>query len=116
MSNNNKKELRMLFLINLMLLLHQRFYYLHQYCLTLTLLLLFFQKKTGGRLVCDSIGGKKVTKRESIPFAPNGVTVASDNKIINSSFNQELLFKVGMCSSFHLAKLELRQNNKKRTQ
>ena len=67
-----------------------------------------------GRLVCDSIEGKKDTKRESIPFALNAETVASDNKIIDSSFNHKLLFKVGVCSSFRLVKLELRQDNKKR--
>ena len=48
----------------------------------------------------------------SILFAPNEVTVASGNKIINSSFIQEFLCKVGVCSFCHLAKLELRQNKK----
>ena len=58
-------------------------------------------------------GKKRKRTRESIGFAPNEVALASDNNIFNQSFIQELSCKVGAYSSFHLAKLKLKQDNRK---
>ena len=71
------------------------------------------QNKQGVDLSLTLLKERKTRKRtrESILFAPNEVTVASGNKVVNSSFIQERLCKVGMCS--YQGKLELRQDNKK---